>query len=328
MSVTLNAGSGGATCGTDTVTGTPNTDYQIVKLGFSATGIAPTQASATNPLPTAAYFSGTAASVNSGNLDAGTLRVVLATNQPSLSNAIPVTQSGAWTVTANAGTGTFSISGQLADAAAFTRGTTVTTPIAGVAETSAPSLTTGKAASLSLNLSGALRVDGSGVTQPVSGTFWQATQPVSGTVTANQGGTWTVQPGNTANTTPWLMQPVPAASGGLSSTTLVSAASNNLTQVKASAGQIYFLQAGNLNASPRYVKVFFKPSASVTMGTTAADAQFMIPGDTAGAGFVIDIDKGIGASGTGLTVAVTGGISLTDNTAISASEVCLTVGYA
>jgi hypothetical protein len=30
-------------------------------------------------------------------------------------------------------------------------------------------------------------VDGSGVTQPVSGTFWQATQPVSGTVTANTG---------------------------------------------------------------------------------------------------------------------------------------------
>jgi len=40
---------------------------------------------------------------------------------------------------------------------------------------------------------------------PVSGTFWQSTQPVSGTVTANQGGTWTVQPGNTANTTAWLV---------------------------------------------------------------------------------------------------------------------------
>jgi hypothetical protein len=39
-----------------------------------------------------------------------------------------------------------------------------------------------------------LRVDPTGST----------TQPVSGTVTANQGGTWTVQPGNTANTTPWL----------------------------------------------------------------------------------------------------------------------------
>ena len=139
----------------------------------------------------------------------------------------------------------------------------------------------------------ALKVDGSGVTQPVSGsvsisgtaavsgpltdtqlratavpvsgTFYQATQPVSGTVTANAGtnlntsalaleaggnlatlagripanlsvkaastaavatdsslvvalnpntipavsqsGTWTVQPGNTANTTPWLIRP-------------------------------------------------------------------------------------------------------------------------
>ena len=40
---------------------------------------------------------------------------------------------------------------------------------------------------------------------PVTGTFWQSTQPVSGTVTANQGGTWTVQPGNTANTTAWLV---------------------------------------------------------------------------------------------------------------------------
>lgn len=32
----------------------------------------------------------------------------------------------------------------------------------------------------------------------------QAAVTVSGTITANQGGTWTVQPGNTANTTPWL----------------------------------------------------------------------------------------------------------------------------
>ncbi len=40
-----------------------------------------------------------------------------------------------------------------------------------------------------------LRVDPTGTT----------TQPVSGTVTANQGATWTVQPGNTANTTAWLV---------------------------------------------------------------------------------------------------------------------------
>lgn len=76
--------------------------------------------------------------------------------------------------------------------------------------------------------------------QPVSGTFFQTTQPVSGTITANigtsgslltdtqlratpvpvsatQSGTWTVQPGNTANTTAWkvdgsaVTQPVSGA---------------------------------------------------------------------------------------------------------------------
>jgi hypothetical protein len=36
-----------------------------------------------------------------------------------------------------------------------------------------------------VSAAGALKVDGSAVTQPVSGTFWQATQPVSGTVTVN-----------------------------------------------------------------------------------------------------------------------------------------------
>ena len=44
-----------------------------------------------------------------------------------------------------------------------------------------------------ISAGGALKVDGSAVTQPVSGTFWQATQPVSGTVTANAGtGTFTI----------------------------------------------------------------------------------------------------------------------------------------
>ena len=42
----------------------------------------------------------------------------------------------------------------------------------------------------------------------MTGTFWQATQPVSiaAAISANQSGTWTVQPGNTANTTPWIFK--------------------------------------------------------------------------------------------------------------------------
>lgn len=60
--------------------------------------------------------------------------------------------------------------------------------------TAAPTYTTGTTDPLSLTTAGALRVDGSATTQPVSGT-----------VAATQSGTWTVQPGNTANTTPWLV---------------------------------------------------------------------------------------------------------------------------
>jgi hypothetical protein len=154
----------------------------------------------------------------------------------------------------------------------------------GAVTTAAPTYTNGQVDPLSLTTTGLLRVDGSGVTQPISGTItatisgtptvaqgsppwtvkpdgtaWAMTStsanvnvtntvPVSGTVTANQGGapwsenitqfggvalstgvgasgtgiprvtvandsnilatqsgTWTVQPGNTANTTAWLV---------------------------------------------------------------------------------------------------------------------------
>src|SRR6516162_11072053 len=66
--------------------------------------------------------------------------------------------------------------------------------VMGAVTTAAPTYTTAQTNPLSLTTAGLLRVDGSG-----------ATQPVSGTVAATQSGTWTVQPGNTANTTAWLV---------------------------------------------------------------------------------------------------------------------------
>ncbi len=47
-------------------------------------------------------WNGTAVDVNSGNKSAGTLRVVLATDQPSLTNALPVSQSGSWSFSLSA----------------------------------------------------------------------------------------------------------------------------------------------------------------------------------------------------------------------------------
>ena len=69
----------------------------------------------------------------------------------------------------------------------------------GAVTTAAPSYGTGQSSPISLTAAGAIRTDGSGVTQPVSGSI-----SVSGSVAVTQSGTWTVQPGNTANTTPWL----------------------------------------------------------------------------------------------------------------------------
>ena len=77
-----------------------------------------------------------------------------------------------------------SVTGIVADATAFTRGTTVELPVGGVVEAVQAGLTTGQTRALSLTTAALLRVDGSNVTQPVS---ISATVTVAGTVTANQG---------------------------------------------------------------------------------------------------------------------------------------------
>jgi hypothetical protein len=87
---------------------------------------------------------------------------------------------------------------------------------------------------------------------PVSGTFWQATQPVSiasvpshpvtnaGTfavqAAATQSGTWTVQPGNTANTTAWNV-----STQGLKSTYSASTG----TTIAATATDFFTLTGSN-----------------------------------------------------------------------------------
>jgi hypothetical protein len=119
------------------------------------------------------------------------------------------------------------------------------------------------------------------------------------------------------------VQQAPSTTGGLSSTTLISAASTNATSVKASAGQLYAIQAFNLNAAPRYLKIYNKASAP-TVGTDTPVATYLIPAN--GAGFIIDIPFGMTLS-TGLAFAITGGITVADTTAILISEVSVNIQY-
>ena len=145
-------------------------------------------------------------------------------------------------------------------------------------------------------------------------------------VPASQSGTWTVQPGNTANTTPWLVQDSPAVSGGLSKFHLVGAATTNLTNIKASAGMVYGITAFNVATTPIYLK-FHNTAGSPTAGSGVTDT-YLVPsqGTANGAGLVINFDKGI-AFGTGIAISTVTGIADADTAAIAASSLVLNVYY-
>jgi hypothetical protein len=143
-------------------------------------------------------------------------------------------------------------------------------------------------------------------------------------VPASQSGTWTVQPGNTANSTPWLVTPSPATSGGLSKFHLVSAASTNATNVKASAGQVYAITVFNVNASPRYLK-FHNTAGTPTAGTSVTES-FLIPGNTSGAGMVINFDKGIAFS-TGIGITTVTEMADSGTTGVGANEILINIYY-
>jgi hypothetical protein len=124
----------------------------------------------------------------------------------------------------------------------------------------------------------------------------------------------TVQPGNTANTTPWLVTQTPAVSGGCSKFHLVSAATTNLTNVKASAGQLFGWRAFNTNAATRYIKLHN------TAGTPTAGAGVVetiaVPGGGGSNGL---FDTGVAFS-TGIGLSMVTGIADADTTAVGASD--------
>jgi hypothetical protein len=121
------------------------------------------------------------------------------------------------------------------------------------------------------------------------------------------------------------VQAVPGTSGGLSMSKVISAASTNATSVKSSAGQVYSVQAFNTNAAARYLKLYNKASAP-TVGTDTPVKTLLIPGNTAGTGFVINWPAGIAFS-TGIAIALTTGIADSSTGAVAASEIVVNIDY-
>jgi len=155
-------------------------------------------------------------------------------------------------------------------------------------------------------------------TQPVSiassvavtGTFYQATQPVSGTVTANAGtGTMTVTV-------------VSGATGGDSTFHLVSAATTNATNIKASAGKVTGWYIYNSNASARKVN-FYNASTTPVLGTTTLHSAIVIPGlAAANVSFPDGIDFG-----TGIGIATVTELTDAGNTAVALNDLIINIYY-
>lgn len=141
------------------------------------------------------------------------------------------------------------------------------------------------------------------------------------TIAATQSGTWTVQPGNTANTTPWLVSLVPATTGGQTIFHLVSAATTNLTNVKASAGHLYGWSVFNTNAAVRYLKLHN------TAGTpTAGTGVVYTIGVPAGGGSNIDLGAGLAFStGIGISTVTEGADAGT--TAVASGDLIINLHY-
>lgn len=252
-----------------------------------------------------------------------------------------VTQPVSGTVTANAGTGTMAVSAAslplpagAAQDATLTGGTQKTKLV-----------DTGGTNVASVSAAGAVKVDGSAVTQPVSaaslplptGAATSAKQPALGTagtpsadVLSVQGvasmtalktdGSAVTQPVSIAATV--KTQQTPGTTGGYSTSRLLSAATTNATSVKASAGQVYGFYLFNSAAYTVFLKLYNKASAP-TVGT---DTPFMTIPVPAGGGAVADWDGGIAMS-TGIAFAITKLIADSDVTAVAANDLAVNLFY-
>lgn len=129
---------------------------------------------------------------------------------------------------------------------------------------------------------------------------WLATQPISGTVTANVG-TLTSASASARNST----------------------ADTNLANIKNSAASFYGITCFNNGASTAYVKLYNKTSAPVLASDTPV-MVFIVPATSnkevtwAHPGYRF---------ATGLSIAITGGIADTDTTAVAAGQVKTAVSY-
>ena len=143
-------------------------------------------------------------------------------------------------------------------------------------------------------------IPGTYATEPIPGAQVSGTQPVSGTVTANQGTFTAPTPSN-----------------------ISSAATTNATSIKTSAGTVYSVTASNTGAAAAFVKLYNKASAP-TVGTDVPVLTIPVP-----AGGAVNIPFGTTGHrfATGIALAITNLAADSDATAVAAAQVKVLTSY-
>jgi hypothetical protein len=233
------------------------------------------------------------------------------------SNALPVSQSGTWTVQP----------GNTANTTAWkVDGSAVTQPVSGTVGISGTIAITANSAVNVAQINGVTPLMGNGVTGTGSQRVTIASDNTAFAVNAVQSGTWNTNALPAGTSTIGDVGFAARATGGLTIGRVISAASTNATSIKASAGRLHTIAAFNVNAAARYLKIYNKASAP-TVGSDTPVLTFAIPGNTAAAGFTIDSSIGWALS-TGIAIALTTGITDADTGAVAASEIAVNLGYA
>lgn len=229
--------------------------------------------------------------------------------------------TGPWPVTDNAGSLTVDTAGGALDVSAAT--VTVTGTVTADAGTG-PFPVSDNGGNLSIDFAGTAPTLNTGAVD--AGTL-RVTVATDDTVTVDNGGTFAVQ--STLQTGSNLVGDVGLSgartSGG--TTPHYNDGTATETEVKGSAGQIYWIHCMNLSASVVYLQLFNALAATVTPGTTSPTNEFAIPtqGDTNGAGFALPIPNGL-AYGTGITYFIS--TAKGGGSAATADTVLLNMGYA
>lgn len=140
------------------------------------------------------------------------------------------------------------------------------------------------------------------------------------------GVTLTVGSHAVTNAGTFAVQQTTGTSGGTLLNSQLSTAAVISTSVKASAGQVYGIHCFNNGANEVFLRLYNQTGAPAGGDNANIVYRAMIPGNTAGAGFVVNIPPGMEFS-TGIGVRVTGAVGDTDTTALTANEVMVNILY-